>query len=146
MARPVINECDSPTSLKAKLKSSFCCFPNMEMINQREMLHQDHDQEGSNRMKLQPQTPRSPYAWLKSTAHDLEFKYKYRCFIGKRGKNRKRHCSEEFRYDPESYSLNFENDVHKEDELPLKSRLPATPERLVAAPSPVRRTELQMRS
>jgi hypothetical protein len=76
----------------------------------------------------------------------LEFKYKYRCFIGKRGKNRKRHCSEEFRYDPESYSLNFEDDVHKEDELPLKSRLPATPERLVAAPPPVRRTELQMRS
>ncbi|KAG6736191.1 hypothetical protein POTOM_061084 [Populus tomentosa] len=109
----------------------------MEMINQREMLHQDHDQEGSNRMKLRPQAPRSPYAWLKSTAHDLEFNYKYRCFIGKRGKNRKRHCSEYFRYDPESYSLNFEDDVHREDELPLKSRLPATPERLVAAAPPV---------
>ncbi|KAG6780586.1 hypothetical protein POTOM_013452 [Populus tomentosa] len=118
----------------------------MEMIDQREMLHQDHDQlEGSSRMKLEPQTPRSPYAWLKSTAHDLEFKCKNRCFIGKRGKNRKRHCSEDFRYDPESYSLNFEDDVHREYELPLKSRLPATPERLVmVAPPPVRRTELQM--
>ncbi|KAJ6434875.1 hypothetical protein OIU84_000173 [Salix udensis] len=148
MARPVINECYSPTSLKSRLKSSFRCFPNTEMIDQHEILHQDYGQEGGDCMKLQPRTPRSLYAWLKSTVHDLEFKEKYRCSIGKRGKNRKRHCSEDFRYDPASYSLNFEDDVHKEDELPLyynfKARLPATPERLVAVPPPVRRTELRL--
>ncbi|KAJ6758631.1 hypothetical protein OIU74_025308 [Salix koriyanagi] len=97
MARPVINECYSPTSLKSRLKSSFRCFPNTEMIDQHEILRQDYGQEGGDCMKLQPRTPRSLYAWLKSTVHDLEFKEKYRCSIGKRGKNRKRHCSEDFR-------------------------------------------------
>uniref|UniRef100_A0A6N2KIS7 Uncharacterized protein n=1 Tax=Salix viminalis TaxID=40686 RepID=A0A6N2KIS7_SALVM len=122
MARSVINECYSPTSLKSRLKSSFRCFPNTEMIDQHEILHQDYGRKGE----------------------------KYRCSIGKRGKNRKRHCSEDFRYDPASYSLNFEDDVHKEDELPLyynfKARLPATPERLVAVPPPVRRTELRLKT
>ncbi|CAK7353830.1 unnamed protein product [Dovyalis caffra] len=145
----MINEhSDSPSSLKAKLKSSLCCFTTNDIIHQHEMLHKDHhDQERNNCRKLQPQTPRSPYAWLKSTAHDLEIKDKYRGLIGKRGKNRKRHGSEDFRYDPESYSLNFEDDVHREDELPLysnfKARLPATPERLVVL-QPVGRTELEL--
>jgi hypothetical protein len=148
MAMPMINEySDSPASLKAKLKSSLCCFSSSEMIHQHQTLDQDHDQEGNNSRKLQPQTPRSPYAWLKSTTHDLEIMYKYRGLIGKIGKNRKRHCSEDFRYDPRSYSLNFEDDLNREDELPLnhnfRARFPATPERLEVA-RPVRRTELQL--
>ena len=144
MAMPMIHECsDSPAPLKAKLKSYLCCFSNSEMIHQHRML----DQEGNTSRKMQPQTPRSPCAWLKSTTHDLEIMDKCREFTGKIGKNWKRHCSEDFRYDPRSYSLNFENDLNREDELALnhnfRARFPATPERLEVVP-PVRRTEIQL--
>ncbi|KAJ7003032.1 hypothetical protein NC653_008308 [Populus alba x Populus x berolinensis] len=61
-------------SLKAKLKSSLCCSPTSDMTRQHEMLDQDHEQDWNNSRKLQPQTPRSPYAWLKSTTDDLDIK------------------------------------------------------------------------
>lgn len=118
----MINDCYSPSVKSNKLKSSICCF----------RLHDDHDILQSNDGK-KPQTPRSPYAWLKSTAQELEIKDMCLGLIGRKGKNQKRHHSADFRYDPTSYSLNFENDNNKEDELPLNnftSRLPSSPERL----------------
>lgn len=45
-----------------------------DMTRQHEMLDQDHEQDWNNSRKLQPQTPRSPYAWLKSTTDDLDIK------------------------------------------------------------------------
>ncbi|KAJ6361306.1 hypothetical protein OIU78_001867 [Salix suchowensis] len=130
MAMPMIHECsDSPASLKVKLKSYLFCFSNSEMIHQHQMLDQDHDREGNSSRNLQPPTPRSPCAWLKSTTLDLEIMDKYRELTGKIGKNWKRHCSEDFRYDPRSYSLNFEDDLNREDELALnhnfRARFPA---------------------
>ncbi|KAH8514415.1 hypothetical protein H0E87_007302 [Populus deltoides] len=87
------------------------------MIHQHEMLDQDHDQDWNNSRKLQPQAPRLPYAWLKSTTHDLDIKDKYPGLIGKRGKNMKHLCPEDFGYDPRNYSHNFEDDFCREDEL-----------------------------
>ncbi|CAN0858822.1 hypothetical protein LINGRAHAP2_LOCUS7480 [Linum grandiflorum] len=53
--------------------------------------------------------------------------------IGRRsgGRNRRGYTSDDFRYDQESYSLNFEEDgANREGELPFSSfaaRLPTTP-------------------
>ncbi|KAJ9184061.1 hypothetical protein P3X46_007842 [Hevea brasiliensis] len=126
MAMAMVDDCHSP-SLKDRLKSSICCFAAHD--NLPESL--DSVDDGSRRT----QTPRSPYAWLKSTAQDLEIRDKCWGLIGRRGKNRRRHNSADFRYDPASYSLNFDDDNKREDELPLNNfmaRLPATPERLPA--------------
>ncbi|CAI0444223.1 unnamed protein product, partial [Linum tenue] len=77
-------------------------------------------------------------SWI--NIHDLEIRDRcLRGFVigGRSGRNRRRYRSEEFRYDLESYSLNFEDDAHRrEDELALggfAARLPATPDRYSAA-------------
>ncbi|EEF46916.1 uncharacterized protein LOC8274225 [Ricinus communis] len=126
----MINECHSP-SLKHKLKSSICCFPSSH----------HHETLGGSDDSRRQLTPRSPYAWLKSTAQEFEIKEKCWGLIGRRGKNRRRHNSADFRYDAASYSLNFEDDIHKEDELPLNNftaRLPATPDRFTEVVPPRR--------
>ncbi|KAJ9167693.1 hypothetical protein P3X46_019302 [Hevea brasiliensis] len=118
MEMPMVKECPSP-SLKDRLKSSISCFA---AHNIPESLGSDDGRRS--------QTPRPSYAWLKSTAHDLEIRDKCRGLIGRRGKNRRRYYSSDFKYDPTSYSLNFEDDINQEDELPIHNfmgRQPATP-------------------
>ncbi|KDP33549.1 hypothetical protein JCGZ_07120 [Jatropha curcas] len=120
MEMPMINECHAP-SLKDRLKFSICCFAT-SYNNPSETL----DSDDGRRLH----TPRSTYAWLKSTAQDLEIRDKCWGLIGTRGKNRRRYNSSDFRYDPTSYSLNFEDENNREDELPLSNftaRLPPSP-------------------
>ncbi|OAY27446.1 hypothetical protein MANES_16G125900v8 [Manihot esculenta] len=116
----MINDCHSP-SLKDRLKSSISCFA----------AHSDsYTLASGDGRRSQTHTPRSPYAWFKSTAQDLEIRDKCWGLIGRRGKNRRRYCSSDFKYDPTSYSLNFQDDINQEDDLPLNNfmaRLPATP-------------------
>ncbi|KAK3023870.1 hypothetical protein RJ639_042886 [Escallonia herrerae] len=79
---------------------------------------------------------RSP-AWVTGRVHELpEMKEKCRSVFGRSGnRHRRRHSSADFRYDPLSYSLNFEDGFESgfPDEEPLKSfasRMPASPPRL----------------
>ncbi|KAJ4823706.1 hypothetical protein Tsubulata_051575, partial [Turnera subulata] len=129
MSTPMINnsECLSPSTLKERLKSSLCCFHAAQQHNE---IFAAAAEDGGRKQA----TPRSPYAWLKSTAHELEIKDMCRGLIGRKGRNRKRHNSSDFRYDPMSYQLNFEDETSKssDDEAPLNNfvaRLPATPDR-----------------
>ncbi|KAF2312994.1 hypothetical protein GH714_008635 [Hevea brasiliensis] len=71
MEMPMIKECPSP-SLKDRLKSSISCFA---AHNIPESLGSDDGRRS--------QTPRPSYAWLKSTAHDLEIRDKCRGLIGR---------------------------------------------------------------
>ncbi|XP_055824455.1 uncharacterized protein LOC129892982 [Solanum dulcamara] len=113
----------SPPSLKQKLKNSLCfsfCFTHRNTTTQLHSLDYHH--------RPPPPPPSSSdenpsLIWIKPDIKD-------KCrtifnFIGNGNGNRhKRHSSTEFRYDPLSYSLNFE------DEAPLtsfSSRLPPSP-------------------
>ncbi|KAJ8751853.1 hypothetical protein K2173_026051 [Erythroxylum novogranatense] len=97
----------SPSSLRDKLRSTICCFlPS----NHHEVLE-----------KMQ-----SPKEWP-------EIRDRCRTLIGTTGKNRRRYKSTDFRYDLQSYWLNFEDDISREDDLLLNNftaRLPDTPVRL----------------
>ncbi|KAK9280244.1 hypothetical protein L1049_013931 [Liquidambar formosana] len=81
-------------------------------------------------------TIRSSSTWLKSTARELpEIKEKCRNLFPRIGKSR-RH-SADFKYDPLSYALNFDEgyDDSRIDEFPLRNfsaRLPASPVPAVA--------------
>ncbi|EXB80750.1 hypothetical protein L484_008530 [Morus notabilis] len=80
-------------------------------------------------------TPRSPYAWLKLTAHELpEIRDRCRNLISRLGRSRRNHHqrnSSDFSYDLSSYALNFEDEYSRDDEsFPLRnfsSRLPVSP-------------------
>ncbi|KAE8056323.1 hypothetical protein FH972_013102 [Carpinus fangiana] len=84
-----------------------------------------------------PRTPRSPYAWIKSTAQDLpEIRDRCKNLISRIGRARGRHHrshSADFSYDPLSYALNFEDDT-RVDEFPLdfSARLAASRREIVA--------------
>ncbi|XP_050218718.1 uncharacterized protein LOC126669316 [Mercurialis annua] len=126
MTVPIIYEYNSP-SLKNKLKSSVCCFASQH-LQHHETLGDGGADDGVRRMT-------SPYAWLKSTAQEFEIREKCRSLIGRRGKNRRRHNSGDFRYDAASYSLNFEDDINREEDDYMcfnnfTARLPATPDRI----------------
>ncbi|WCJ30353.1 hypothetical protein M5689_011918 [Euphorbia peplus] len=125
MTMPMINECHSP-SFKSKLKSTISCFTcrsdDVERLG-----------GGGGNRRSHHTSPRSHCSWL---AQDLDIKDKCLGLIGKRGKNtRRRYNSADFRYDIASYTLNFDDEIHREDddnEMPLhnfSSRLPATPDR-----------------
>lgn len=116
MVMPMMNDCYSPSVKSNKLKSSICCFCS----------HDDHDILQSNNDR-KPHMLRSPYAQLKSMTQELEIKDMCLGLIGRKGKNWKHNHSFDFRYNPTSYSFNFEDDNNEEDELPLNnftSRLP----------------------
>ncbi|XP_057524338.1 uncharacterized protein LOC130804051 [Amaranthus tricolor] len=108
----------SSLSLKNKLKllcASCCSFSDSE--------------EDDDKMKLEhSEKNQSLLSWLKSELPDV----KDLCaniFSGKHGRNR-RSNSVEFRYDPLSYALNFEDDDSHLDEYPIRnfsSRLPPSP-------------------
>lgn len=124
----MISEYQSSSSPKEQrlMKPSMClssCFSTSSVHH--EVLDSDEDRV---------RTPRSPYAWLKSTAHELpEIRDRCRSLISRfgRGGGRRRHHSSDFSYDPSSYALNFEDEYSRDDEsFPLKdfsSRLPMSP-------------------
>ncbi|XP_052199774.1 uncharacterized protein LOC127806478 [Diospyros lotus] len=111
-------------SLKHKLKQTLClscCFRH----------HRHHDDRDSDE---RPVLLRAPSIWLKSRAQDLpEIRDKCRHLINRIGgqHHRRSSSSADFRYDPLSYSLNFDRgfDDSLLDEAPLRnfsSRVPAS--------------------
>ncbi|CAN4103617.1 unnamed protein product [Withania somnifera] len=103
-------EVTSPPSLKQKLKNSLCftcCLP-----------HHHHHRSPP---PPPPLSSSDENLWMKP---DIKDKCHTIFNFNGNGNRRKRYSSAEFRYDPLSYSLNFE------DEAPLKnfsSRLPPSP-------------------
>ncbi|ESR63585.1 hypothetical protein CICLE_v10009935mg [Citrus x clementina] len=102
------SECVSP-SFKHRIKSSICCFGGSPHSKLRALDSEDDD-------VLKQHQPRSPRWGIFS-------------MIG--SKNRRRPNSADFRYDPLSYSLNFEDEMRRDDADELRvnfsSRLPASP-------------------
>ncbi|XP_022981208.1 uncharacterized protein LOC111480417 [Cucurbita maxima] len=107
-----------PFSFTRKLKSSIRCF------------RRDHSDFFESEDDSSPRTPRSP---LKSMAAEFpEIRGMCRNLVARIGRCRRRyHHSADFRYDPSSYALNFEDEqVRDDDEFPIRdfaSRLPASP-------------------
>ncbi|KAF8407198.1 hypothetical protein HHK36_006325 [Tetracentron sinense] len=110
-----------PSSLKNKIKSSLCfswCFRR----GRHETLESSEEK---------PRLIRASSSWIRSRAHELpEIKEKCRNMISRFGKTRRN--SSDFKYDPLSYSLNFDEgfDENKVDEFPLRNfstRLPSSP-------------------
>ncbi|KAG8367518.1 hypothetical protein BUALT_Bualt16G0080200 [Buddleja alternifolia] len=108
-------------SLKHKLKQSLCfscCFPRRY-----------------HSPPLSASDDNPPLIWVKPHHHDhslSEIKEKCRSMLGiSATKHHKRHSSTtDFRYDPLSYALNFEDAFEFDDEAPLKNfsaRLPPSP-------------------
>lgn len=108
----------SPFSFTHKLKSSIRCF------------RPDHGDLDETEDDSSPTTPRSP---LKSMASELpELREMCRNLVARFSRSRRRyHHSADFRYDPSSYALNFEDEqIRDDDEFPIRdftSRLPASP-------------------
>ncbi|XP_038700801.1 uncharacterized protein LOC119997700 [Tripterygium wilfordii] len=102
----MVSECHSPSSLKDKLKLSICCFRG----DPHELLDNDGDRQ------------RTPEKSLQSGDPEFDMRDRFRGLIGRSGKNRRRFNSSDFRYDPTSYALNFE-DESRVDELPLTNFL-----------------------
>lgn len=107
------------SSLKHKIKSTICfscCFSRREVL------------VSSPKQRLF----RSSSAWQKSSTRDLpDIKEKCRNLISRIGRHRKNN-SADFRYDPLSYALNFDEgfDDAGDVEFPLRNfsaRLPASP-------------------
>ncbi|XP_060211005.1 uncharacterized protein LOC132638030 [Lycium barbarum] len=112
----------SPPSLKQKLKNSLCfscCFPHRRPPPPQP----SSSDENPGLIWFNPEEP--------SNLPNLKDKVLTALsFVGNR---HKRHSSTEFRYDPLSYSLNFEDGFsnnNDEEEAPLRnfsSRLPPSP-------------------
>ncbi|XP_022138148.1 uncharacterized protein LOC111009386 [Momordica charantia] len=108
----------SPFSFTHKLKSSILCF------------RADHGDLGDHEDEASLRSPRSP---LKSTASEhTELRGMCRNLVARIGRSRRRyHHSADFRYDPSSYALNFEDEhARYDDDFPIRdfaSRLPASP-------------------
>ncbi|KAI3446817.1 hypothetical protein Pfo_003482 [Paulownia fortunei] len=112
----------SPPTLKHKLKQSLCfscCF------------RRRHRQLLPLHSSVSPSDDNPTLIWVKTKGphdHSLsEIKEKCRTMLGFSGVKHKRHSSAEFRYDPLSYALNFEDGFDFDDEAPLKNfaaRLP----------------------
>ncbi|KAL7134585.1 hypothetical protein ABFS83_11G036800 [Erythranthe nasuta] len=122
-----INNPASPPSLKSKLKRSLCFSCCFRRRNRRHLI-----------LHSPPPSPPSDdnpaLIWVGTAGphdHSLsEIKEKCRTMLGISGVKHKRHSSVEFRYDPLSYALNFEDGFDFDDEAPLKNfsaRLPRSP-------------------
>lgn len=129
--------------LKQKRKPTLylsCCFRNNNNTNRNHEILESPSSDDSSKPRL---SLRSPTSWLKSRTHHLhlphnhnhefpEFKDKCKNLFCKIGRGR-RH-SADFRYDPLSYALNFDegtSDDNLVDEFPLRnfsSRLPPSPQ------------------
>ncbi|XP_058111383.1 uncharacterized protein LOC131254704 [Magnolia sinica] len=115
-------EGDRHSSLKQKIRSSICfscCF--------RSGSGKEESQEQDER----PRLIRASSSWLRSRVQDLpELKEKYRNAISRMGRSRRQ--SGDFRYDPLSYALNFDegSEEFDADEFRFRnfsSRLPSSP-------------------
>lgn len=138
-------------SLKDKIKQSLCfscCFTGHRV----ETLRSESTSSTSNGDNNNKQRPLyligASSQWIKSRSPvDLpEIKDKCRNIFGRIGcsnarqNHRRRRSSTDFRYDPLSYALNFEEDSYAnlEDDAPLKDfsmRLPLSPPQSSSAPS-----------
>ncbi|GMY35718.1 hypothetical protein FCV25MIE_30960 [Fagus crenata] len=135
------NSPPSPSSsLKQKLKSTLCCFP-MSLYHQQ----QRDDSFDSDSESRQPRLFRSSSMKIKprgggAMVHDInipEIKDKCKNFMSRIGGRHGRRHSADFKYDPLSYSLNFDEGNADADptrhsmELPpirnFTSRLPPSP-------------------
>ncbi|KAL0337597.1 UNVERIFIED_CONTAM: hypothetical protein Scaly_2034800 [Sesamum calycinum] len=115
----------NPPSLRHKLKQSLCfscCF------RRRSRPPPPLDSPTS------PSDDNPALIWVKTEGphdHSLsEIKDKCRSLLGLSGVNHKRYSSADFRYDPLSYALNFEDGFESDDAAPLKTfsaRLPPSP-------------------
>lgn len=123
----------SPLSFKQKLKNSLCfscCFPHHHRNNTTTPTTKLYSLD--YRPPPPPSSDENPsLIWIKNDFPDIKDKCRTIFnFIGNGNGNRhKRHSSAEFRYDPLSYALNFE-DGYEDDEAPLRnfsSRLPPPP-------------------
>lgn len=117
------------SSLKDRVRSSHCfscCFRSSATADFE--LGGDHP----------PSLIRSSSQWIRSKAHEIpEIKEKCRTIIARMGRAHHRKCqSADFRYDPLSYALNFDegngDDLEFVDEEEFRyrnfsSRLPASP-------------------
>lgn len=113
----------SPPSIKTKIKQSLCfscCFRRLHHLR----LHSPQSPSDDNPALI----------WVRTEGprdHSLsEIKEKCRSMLGLPAGKHKRHSSVEFRYDPLSYALNFEDGFDCDDEAPLKNfaaRLPPSP-------------------
>lgn len=136
-------EC-SPT-LKHRLKHTICgCFTHHP--NQYDNLSNDSSPTSNHRQNNPQLTRTTSYgggsgglAMMRSSKSD-EFNLKGKCRslmsrIGTttpRGHHHRKSHSTDFRYDPLSYSLNFDNDASDVDDFPFRnfiSRLPPSPSR-----------------
>lgn len=123
----------SPPSFKTKLKHSLlfsCCFRR----HRRQVL--DSPPPPSTVTASSDDKPTVIWLKKKVASHDFKDEIKDKCItvfsrIGNASSGKhKRHSSAEFRYDPLSYSLNFEDGFDCDDEAPLRnfsSRLPPSP-------------------
>ncbi|XXG58983.1 hypothetical protein AAC387_Pa04g1154 [Persea americana] len=111
--------------LKQKLRSSICfscCFGARDRREEEIEVEQPDEQ---------PRFIRASSTWLRSRAQELpELKDKCRNLISRIGKSRRQ--SSDYRYDPLSYALNFDegSDESLEDEFRFRNfsaRLPASP-------------------
>ena len=127
------------SSLRQKLKSTICfscCFSRHDVL-------ESTSSSSSSKPRL-ARSSSSTATWLKSTGRDFpEIKEKCRNLISRIGRNHNHHRrnSADFKYDPLSYALNFDEgfDCDEDVELPLRNfsaRLPASPppERAAAVP------------
>lgn len=134
----------SPPSFKTKLKHSLlfsCCF--------RRRRRQVLDSPPPPSTVTASSDDKPTVIWLKKkvASHDFKDEIKDKCItvfsrIGNASSGKhKRHSSAEFRYDPLSYSLNFEDGFDCDDEAPLRnfsSRLPPSPPPHVKIMPPIR--------
>ncbi|KAL2458007.1 hypothetical protein Adt_46117 [Abeliophyllum distichum] len=118
-------------SLKNKLKQSLCfscCF-------RRCRHHSHHHPLNSLPPPCFVSDDKPTVIWIKTKVpHDQtlsDIKVKCRNMLGFSGTKHKRYSSAEFRYDPLSYALNFEDGCDDDgNEVPLRNftaRLPASP-------------------
>lgn len=113
-----------PSSIKHIIKSSICCFrspPN------------EFEEPLSYTELRQPRSARSQNDESRSCRG-----------LFSKIRPRKRPYSADFRYDPLSYALNFEDDLSREEDFPMSfsSRLPLSPDRPLSASATAIRREI----
>lgn len=114
----------SPPSFRNKIKDSLCfscCFRRRDGGGHFSIHH----------CPPSPSDDSPAVVWVKPHDHSLlEIKDKCRAMLGLAGAKHRRHSSVEFRYDPLSYAMNFEDGFDCDDEAPLRNfaaRLPPPP-------------------
>ncbi|XP_015081656.1 uncharacterized protein LOC107025379 [Solanum pennellii] len=113
---------NSPPSLKQKLKNSLCfscCFTHRNTTTKLHAL--DYHPPPSRQPSSSDENP--SLIWIKPDIKD-KCRTIFNFISNGNGNRHKRHSSAEFRYDPLSYSLNFEDDAPLTN---FSSRLPPSP-------------------